>query len=76
MPPGGDPAPPGGAKGKGGIPIGGPPGMCGGGNGGMLGGIPPGPGGMFGGGKGGMFGGMFGAVLLLEWYCVNCVWFD
>jgi hypothetical protein len=49
------------------MPIGGPPGMFGGGNGGMLGGIPPGPGGMFGGGKGGMFGGMLGAVRLLAW---------
>jgi hypothetical protein len=36
--------------------------MCGGGKGGMFGGIPPGPGGMFGGGKGGMFGGMLGAI--------------
>jgi hypothetical protein len=66
MPPGGEPAPPGGGKGNGGIPIGGPPGMLGGGNGGIFGGIPPGPGGMFGGGKGGMFGGMLGAGKLLD----------
>jgi hypothetical protein len=66
MPPCGDPAPPGGGKGKGGMPIGGgPPGMFG--KGGIpLGGIPPGPGGMFGIGKGGIFGGMFGAVRLLD----------
>jgi hypothetical protein len=36
----------------------------GGGNGGMLGGIPPGPPGpMFGSGKGGMLGGIFGGML-------------
>jgi hypothetical protein len=66
MPPCGDPAPPGGGKGKGGMPIGGgPPGMFG--KGGIpLGGIPPGPGGILGIGKGGMFGGMLGAVRLLE----------
>jgi hypothetical protein len=41
--------------------------MFGGGNGGMLGGIPPGPGGMFGGGNGGMLGGRLdGAVYIVR----------
>lgn len=59
MPPGGDPAWPGGGKGNGGMFGGGPP-MFGGGNGGIFGGIGPGgpPIGMFGGGKG--IGGMLG----------------
>ena len=39
--------------------------MCGGGKGGILGGIPPGPGGIFGAENGGMFGGMLGAMRVL-----------